>query len=62
MKIYCVFEVIFVLDDVRYKLNIFALLGITWLKCIQVQEIQLVTSLDQDGIKTALQKVLERVP
>lgn len=28
----------------------------------QVQEIQLVTSLDQDGIKTALQRVLERVP
>lgn len=28
----------------------------------EVQEIQLVTSLDQDGIKTALQRVLERVP
>ncbi|CAI9259424.1 unnamed protein product [Lactuca saligna] len=28
----------------------------------QVQEIQLVTSLDQDGIKFALQRVLERVP
>ncbi|GJU22458.1 30S ribosomal protein S1-like protein [Tanacetum coccineum] len=28
----------------------------------QVQEIQLVTSLNQDGIKTALQRVLERVP
>ncbi|XP_057773326.1 uncharacterized protein LOC130992628 [Salvia miltiorrhiza] len=28
----------------------------------QVQEIQLVTSLDQDGIKRALQRVLERVP
>ncbi|KAI3822990.1 hypothetical protein L1987_10593 [Smallanthus sonchifolius] len=28
----------------------------------QVQEIQLVTSLDQDGIKSALQRVLERVP
>ncbi|KAL8245608.1 hypothetical protein R6Q59_011866 [Mikania micrantha] len=28
----------------------------------QVQEIQLVTSLDQDGIKNTLQRVLERVP
>ncbi|CAA2991012.1 30S ribosomal S1-like, partial [Olea europaea subsp. europaea] len=28
----------------------------------QVQEIQLTTSLDQDGIKKALQRVLERVP
>nr|XP_043638288.1 30S ribosomal protein S1-like [Erigeron canadensis] len=28
----------------------------------QAQEIQLVTSLDQDGIKTALQRLLERVP
>ncbi|GMI64372.1 S1 RNA-binding ribosomal protein 1 [Hibiscus trionum] len=28
----------------------------------QVQEIQLATSLDQDGIKKALQRVLERVP
>ncbi|EYU24291.1 hypothetical protein MIMGU_mgv1a0079261mg, partial [Erythranthe guttata] len=28
----------------------------------QVQEIQLITSLDQDGIKKALQHVLERVP
>ncbi|KAL3641662.1 hypothetical protein CASFOL_012477 [Castilleja foliolosa] len=28
----------------------------------QVQEIQLLTSLDQDGIKRALQRVLERVP
>ncbi|KAH6821953.1 Nucleic acid-binding proteins superfamily [Perilla frutescens var. hirtella] len=28
----------------------------------QVQEIQLTTSLDQDGIKRALQRVLERVP
>lgn len=30
--------------------------------CIQVQEIQLTTSLDQEGIKRALQRVLERVP
>lgn len=28
----------------------------------QVQEIQLTTSLDQEGIKRALQRVLERVP
>lgn len=28
----------------------------------QVQEIQLTTSLDQQGIKSALQRVLERVP
>ncbi|RVW82033.1 hypothetical protein CK203_049081 [Vitis vinifera] len=28
----------------------------------QVQEIQLTTSLDQEGIKKALQRVLERVP
>lgn len=28
----------------------------------QVQEIQLTTSLDQEGIKKALQHVLERVP
>lgn len=29
---------------------------------IQVQEIHLTTSLDQEGIKKALQRVLERVP
>ena len=34
------------------------------MKCLglQVQEIQLTTSLDQEGIKKALQRVLERVP
>jgi len=29
---------------------------------MQVQEIHLTTSLDQEGIKKALQRVLERVP
>ncbi|KAL0358438.1 UNVERIFIED_CONTAM: 30S ribosomal protein S1 [Sesamum angustifolium] len=44
------------------SLSPFLLLLTEYKFMIQVQEIQLTTSLDQEGIKRALQRVLERVP